>query len=94
MNESLGIVVRLRRLDATPLNLSPGERQACGSVPKTQLVTVAEGPEEMPASECRWTPRDEVEPITEQFEPPQFSAILADLVALSEADGGSPRRAG
>ena len=40
-------------------------------------------PGEMLANDCRWTPVDELGLMMEQFEPPQFSTILVDLLALS-----------
>ena len=42
-------------------------------------------PTEMLASECRWTPIDEIGLITEQCEPPEFTQILTDLLAMADA---------
>ena len=43
-------------------------------------------PGAMLASECRWTPIEAIGLITEQFEPPELTAILAELLSTAGAE--------
>jgi 8-oxo-dGTP pyrophosphatase MutT (NUDIX family) len=42
-------------------------------------------PDDMLASECKWTPVDAIGFITEQFEPPDLAAIVAELLSATDA---------